>query len=246
MQISVNVDLRGFVIGMRRAGLDHTLAAAKALTFTAEAVRQAERAEMRRVFDRPTPYTINSLFLKGATPQNLEARVWFKTLGAKSHYLSPQVDGGARLPKAFEMHLRSAGILPQGMFAVPGGRAQLDAYGNFKSSELVKLLSALRALPQQGYLANRSAASARRRAKQKRPRALVNYFVGAPKRGGPMGVWERVGQAGLRPILIFVRAPRYRKRFDFYGIAQRVAGEVFPVKYERELQRVYGSLRWAA
>ena len=69
------------------------LAVAKALTFTAERVRDAEKREMQRVFDRPTPFTLNSLYLRGATPARLESRVWFKDLRFKKHYLLQQVKG---------------------------------------------------------------------------------------------------------------------------------------------------------
>jgi hypothetical protein len=53
-------------------------AVALALTRTAQDVKRAEQAEMRGVFDRPTPFTLNSLFTKPATKQSLEARVWVK------------------------------------------------------------------------------------------------------------------------------------------------------------------------
>ena len=48
---------------IRRLGVDiqkQPLAVAKALTFTAQDVQKAERDEMQRVFDRPTPFTLTS------------------------------------------------------------------------------------------------------------------------------------------------------------------------------------------
>lgn len=215
------------------------LATAKALTFTAERVREAEREEINKVFDRPTPYTRNSLFLKSATPQRLESRVWFKDYhGTQQHYLVPQVEGGQRPLKAFERHLIAAGWLKHGEYVVPGERAQLDAYGNMNRGQIVQILSALRALPQQGYLANRNARSEARRAKSKRPRALVNYFVGRPNPKSPVGVWERVpNSGGLRPIMIFVNKLQYRVRFKFYEIAQRVTDREFPIQLRKTLGR---------
>lgn len=212
------------------------LATAKAMTFTAEAVRAEEKTEMLRVFDRPTPFTLNSLYLKPATPSTLTARVYFKDLRWKAHYLIPQVEGGGRPLKRFEKMLQSRGQMPVGMFAVPGERADLDAYGNMSRGQLIKILSALNALPEAGYLANRSAASAARRARSRKPKALVNYFVGRPSSKDPIGVWERIGKTGLRPILIFVKAPRYKKRFDFYRIANNVATREFPLRLERALR----------
>jgi len=212
------------------------LATAKALTFTAEAGQASGKKEMLQVFDRPTPFTLNSLYLKAATPITLTTRVWFRDLRFKAHYLVPQVEGGDRPLKRFEKYLQSRGLLPVGMYAVPGERADLDAYGNMSRGQLVKILSALQALPEVGYLANRSAAAAARRAKSKRPRALTNYFVGRPKAGEPIGVWERIGKTGLRPILIFVKAPRYKKRFNFYGVASDVSKREFPLHFDRALR----------
>lgn len=228
---SVDAALRD--LRMRRVNIP--LAAAKALTFTAQDVQAAEKREIPRVFDRPTPFTSNSLYLKGATPARLTARVWFKDLRFKAHYLVPQVEGGDRPLKRFEKMLQARGLLPVGMFAVPGSRADLDAYGNISRGQLIKILSALNALPETGYLANRSARSAARRARSKKPKALVDYFVGRPSPKDPAGVWERVGKKGLRPILIFVKSPRYRKRFDFYGIANNIATRNFPVHFDRAL-----------
>lgn len=211
------------------------LATAKALTFTGQDVQAAEVKEMRRVLDRPTPFTLSSLYLKSATWADLTVRVFFKDLRWKAHYLVPEVEGGDRPLKRFEKMLQSRGLLPVGMFAVPGERADLDAYGNMSRGQLIKILSALQALPETGYLANRSAASAARRARSKKPKALINYFVGRPKQSDPMGVWERVGKTGLRPILIFVKAPRYKKRFDFYGVARNVSTREFPLHLDRAL-----------
>ena len=218
------------------------LATAKALTFTGQAVQAAEKQEMPRVFDRPTPFTLNSLYLKPATWADLSVRVFFKDLRSRDHYLLPQIEGGKRDRKLFERYLHNRGLMGQYWYAVPGERADLDAYGNMSRGQLVRIMSALQAIPdgggRQGYLMNRSAASAARRARSKKPKALVNYFVGRPSPKDPMGVWERVGKTGLRPILIFVKAPRYKKRFDFYGIANNVATREFPLNLDRTLRSV--------
>ena len=48
------------------------------------------------MFDRPTRYTQNSLFLQPATKQKREARVWVKDTERPDHYLLPQINGGNR------------------------------------------------------------------------------------------------------------------------------------------------------
>jgi hypothetical protein len=225
-------------------------ATALALTRTAQEVRKAEIEEMKRVFDRPTPFTLRSLYLKPATKADLTAVVWLKDdlnapsgrTGRTQHYLFSQIYGGARRLKGFERLLMRKGLLPTGWMAVPGAGAKLDAYGNISGGQMVQILSALKALGEQGYAANRTAASAKRRRGK-----LRELFVGRPGGGRlPMGVWERFGFAhgsAVKPILIFVRGPRYAKRYDFFGVGNRTAARVFPVQFERALSEALGSAR---
>lgn len=215
---------------------DVKLAAAKALTFTGERVMEAEVGEIYRVFDRPKPYTINSLYLKPATPNNLAAKVLIKDRGYASHggtaaadYLAPEVDGGPRNQKRFEKALIANGLMPAGMYAVPGQRAALDRYGNLSQGLIQQILSALGAAERTaGYLANRTKRSAKRGKK-------VDYFVGQPGNGkGPLGIWQRVGR-GARPIIIYVKQPSYAKRFDFYGVAERTVDRYFAKLFRERL-----------
>ncbi|MGA4815434.1 hypothetical protein ACPA9J_10245 [Pseudomonas aeruginosa] len=68
------------------------------------------------MFDRPTPYTLNSLRMVPARKDRLEARVWFKDEadGAQpaSVWIAPEVYGGPRRNKPAELQLRAKGILP--------------------------------------------------------------------------------------------------------------------------------------
>src|SRR5450830_911853 len=60
-----------------------------ALNTTATQVRDGLRSEIQRTIDRPTPYTLNSLFIRAATAQNLEATVWLKDERATSNAGTP-------------------------------------------------------------------------------------------------------------------------------------------------------------
>jgi hypothetical protein len=211
-------------------------ATALALTRTAQEVRKAEVQEMKRVFDRPTPFTLNSLYLKPATKADLTAKIWVKEIfSRKDHYLRPEIFGGARRLKGFERLLMRKGLLPTGWMAVPGAGAKLDAYGNISGAQMVQILSALKALGEQGYAANRTKDSAkRRRGKQ------AELFVGRPGGGRlPNGVWQRFRFAhgsAIKPILIFIRGPRYTERFDFFGVGNRTAARVFSGLFEQALR----------
>ena len=183
-------------------------ATAKALTQTGQKVKAAITASMRTSFDHPTPYTINSVFLKPATKTNLVAQVDLKNWASKgappSVYLAPQVYGGARQPKASEILLRRKNILPGGMFWVPGAGAKLDSYGNMSRGQIVQVISALQANSAAGYTANKSY-----RIGARKNLNTDGYFVGKPANGlMPLGVYLRT-KTGLLPIMIFVNSPHY-------------------------------------
>lgn len=239
--MSMKSNIAAGIARVRATQSQIAIASAKALTFTAERVQAAERAEIAKVFDRPTPFTSNSLYLKSATPQSLQARVYFRDLRGSSknqsrpdaHYLEPQVFGGGRVPKLFEVYLQRINVLPAGMFAVPGGGARLDSYGNMSIGQINQILSALGAAEHSaGYYANKS-----RRDRARRNRATDLIFAGIPRPGMPLGVWQRKGLARLTPLLIFVKAPVYRQRYDFFGVAQAVAEREFAPLFDREMQR---------
>jgi hypothetical protein len=109
-------------------------ATARALTLTARSASEAGRKEIPQVFKSPTPYTQNSIAFTPATKQSLTARVFVKDRVSKggaspARYLLPEVRGGDRSLKRFEKALKSAGVMPPNLFAVPGGAASIDQYG---------------------------------------------------------------------------------------------------------------------
>jgi hypothetical protein len=168
------------------------IAAAKALTFTAERVQAAEKAELERVFDRPTRWTLNSVFKRSATTSRLFARVWIKDEASSgvpaSKYLPVHIDGGNRPHKRFEKALIHYGLMPADMYAVPGRRARMDGNGNISRGQIVQILSALGAAERvSGFMANRTQRSRRRKAStltnSKRPRSTVCALTLSVPRG---------------------------------------------------------------
>jgi hypothetical protein len=196
------------------------------------------------VFDRPTPYTLNSLYVQPATKQTQTAKVWLKEEGGKrgtpaAAYLSPDIQGGERTLKPFELALRTAGVLPSNMFAVPGSGATIDAYGNMSRGQIVAILSYFRAFPEAGYTANitdKKRASLKRGSKK---RLGFEYFVGRPGDGKlPLGVWQRTRFASgtaIKPILIFVDATLYHAIYDFAFVAETTVDREFPSQFRDAL-----------
>lgn len=214
-----------------------------ALTRTAQRARTDLQDEMRRAFDRPTPYTLNSMQVEPATRDSLTAAVSFKSgLGAKSNapekWIGIGVRGGVRRMKRAERAL-SFTRGGQQVFLVPTKYAQYDSYGNASRAQLVKILSALQALGD---------ASQRKDRKSRGRRKREEYFAVWTKAPGlPPAIYQRrrtgFGNAVV-PIYTFAKAaPTYRKRFDFEGKAQASARQHLPGIWSetlRELTQRYG------
>ncbi|MBH2008079.1 MAG: hypothetical protein I8H71_00360 [Xanthomonadaceae bacterium] len=216
-------------------------AASTALTRTAQlAAKDALPGAMRRAFDRPTPYAINSLFVKPATAQTLSARVMVKNTATRGvvpeNFLQPGVEGGGRREKGIEKALRYSGLLKTGFRVMPGGAQKLDAFGNVSGASIRSLLSILGQL--NGVGAGRKDVVGGR-VKNKGSKLKNDLFVGIPSGGNrPDGIWRRE-RGKLRPLFIFTnKAPKYTARFDFTGVVQGVAEKQFSTIFAAEVEKM--------
>ena len=212
-------------------------ATALALTRTAQNIQKAERAAMQRVFDRPTPYTLNSTYVKPATKSNLVAEVSLKNIAQKgqpaSVFLGPQVLGGQRQQKRSELLLQQKGILPNGGMWVPGAAASLDRYGNISRGQVQQILSAVHGFGEVGFLANKSF----------RPGARRNYTtddIFAVSAKDPVqhlhpGIYIRT-IAGVRPLLIFVNHANYKPLLPFAQVARDTYSTSFQDEFNKALR----------
>ncbi|WP_152681887.1 hypothetical protein [Chromobacterium subtsugae] len=214
---------------------------ARALTWTAADVKAAQVAEMRRVFDRPTAYTLRGVYMRGASVDKGRdyAEVWLKDFGGKGGvaavYLKPQIEGGGRPLKRFERALQRAGVLPEGMYAVPGRNADRDANGNMSRAQIVQILSWFNGLQD-----NAQWMSGRRRkalARGGQRKGFTYFALHQRKNRLPPGVYKRLdygqGKVVLRPVLIFIRKPHYTVRYRFYAVGERVVADRFPSHMRR-------------
>lgn len=227
-------------------------AVATALTRTAASIRTDLQREAKAVFDRPTPYTLRQLRYVGATAANLTAAVGFDIAAVtdirgtvqrfaagsdvpSSKYLQPQVAGGGRRAKRFEVLLRAAGHLPAGYVTVPGQGAAIDAYGNMSRGQLIQILSQLRITAEAGYTRDMSFDARKQLAAQRKAGGRFFVIPVGDRRAAP-GVYQReFAGRGITPVIMFVRAARYTPRFDFYGIASRLGAQRFPAELQRAL-----------
>lgn len=193
---------------------------AVAMNKAALATKTDLQNEIRKTFNKPTPYTVNSIYTVPSTADKLSVEIGIKT-GAR--YLQPEIDGGVRPLKKYEQALRSEGILPDGMYTAPGPGAKLDAYGNLGLDQLSRILGALKA---GGNASRRPGAPGARGlvgSGQRRTDREGEYVViarSARAHGLPPGIYRREGRR-LTLVIAFVRRPTYRARLDFEGLAKR-------------------------
>jgi hypothetical protein len=228
-------------------------------------IKPAVQAEMLDVFDKPTPYTLNSyMVMKGAKKNSLFGIVGFKTQRIfneagkftggfttadeeksnprlASTYLQPQMRGGIRPAKGLELLLRARGILGNNEFLVPSKFMKLDQYGNVSRGTVQKILANLQAT-RDPY--SRTPSGGARGGKKK-----AEFFF---TRKGVRGqrhtmIWQTFGRKGKHnavPAFIVVSAaPQYRKRFDQQVVVERVVAMRFPAEFDSAMIKALATAR---
>lgn len=193
-----------------------------AINYTANDVKKSLVQEMSDVFDRPTRYTLNSLFVEPASKQDPTAVIRFKDSGSDGRsaekYLTPEIKGGYRRVKGFEELLRAKGILKRGLQVLPSANLTLDATGNIKKSVLNELMAFANAVQYK--------------------KSKKRFFV-IPQQWGDLepGIYQRVGKHNAKPVVLFFRQSRYKPIFNFHQVGIEVAQKVFERNFEAAAQK---------
>lgn len=164
-------------------------AATRALNDNAFGYRKQLQATMASSFDRPTPYTLRAFVVDKAGARAALQADTHRIMGLPSPAPSGRIEAHVRLSHdankqglepfdtighqftggepaftGFERALRRIGVLPPGWHAVPGGGVKLNGYGNVSPGQIVQLISYFQAFGEQGYRANASERTRKRRA----------------------------------------------------------------------------------
>jgi hypothetical protein len=214
---------------------------AKAMTLAAYDSRDYLKSVTPRYVDRPTKWTLNSVFVEKAKPGDLTTRFGFKDTAVKgtpaAKYLQPMVSGTPRPLKRSEAALQATGVLRGYEYITPANvyPLTLNAYGNLSASTYTQVLSRLKGLREQGATQN---VSGSRRSQRKRRQS--DFFVGTPG-GLPRGIYARVGSRsrsggmarGFHTVFYITRQPRYQQTFPVQQILSKKFAEKFPSIFER-------------
>lgn len=210
---------------LERAEKQSRFAIVRALTKTAKDVQTELVGEMKAKFDRPTPWTLRSTFVKPATRQSMMAIVGIKDMAAAkatasaANLLGHQFRGGGRNLKRLERWLIRAGRMGSDEFVAPGAGVRLDQYGNMSRGQVAQIMSQLRLGADAASWSSGSA-----RSKRNVSRAGRIFWSRGSGRASHLrrGAWIDMGQPiGLRPLLIVIKRPNYRARINLPQIAQQ-------------------------
>jgi hypothetical protein len=262
--IHLSVDSKKVSAMLARYPKEAGRAAEIALDRTAVNIRDGIKGTMKRVFDRPTTFTLNSLKITYTRNHKLKASVWFKEPERMAdHYLVPQVEGGKRKFKGFELALDRLKF-------IPGKGARMTRSGNISTGQIRQVLSVMgRAEMYPGYQANLTAKSAKT---NKKSRDYVYLPRGSSGGALPPGIYQRVKQSGkgfggiaksklgkfgdyqkgrkrgrffsiirargLKPIMLVGRQNKAVKPLlPFYSLADKIYDRKFRLHFERELSK---------
>ncbi|MDR2697156.1 MAG: hypothetical protein LBB40_01625 [Holophagales bacterium] len=175
--------------------------------------------EMKRVFDNPVKFTLNSVRLLyagmkyGGSNERMQIGIIYiddvikqkdKDKTAPGHYLWAQVKGGQRAKKPFEL-----GRPYRGGFLVPAHTAPRDRHGN---------------IPAKIYQQIKHDFDARKSGKTNSEKQDQVYIGPTLKNSNRMGVWLRDNKRRkLTPILVWTpKVKAYKKRFKMNDIGERI------------------------
>ena len=228
MQIKITTDAKRMGSVMKSAsGKQVRFALKNTLNDVAFDVTREHKNYVREVFDKPTPWTEKALEVYKARANRMAASVAMKTQAFKGNpptkFLAAQAMGGKRKLKRYEQALYRKGILPEGMVTLPT-RKYRNRYGNISGPLTVQILSFLRAFGEMGFNMNRArtkaemkAAARTRRAQRENPtKFFVKYKAGtfAYEKGQAIGIFKSLPGGKDEPVLMFIAAPTYKKRYD--------------------------------
>jgi len=205
-----------------------------AMTRTAQAVKTDLVAGMASAFDRPTRWTLNSLFVEPATKAKPSANVHFKDHAPggvpAGRYLKAEILGGRRALKSHELLL----AMRPGYIVVPGKWAELDAHGNINMGQM-------RAIMAQLNLRRSVSSPGRARTRRKGAYRKNDWFIrpiGATKATHPdtyhlpPGIYQTGPEFGGAPLLVLAFLRQYPNsydvRFDFAKLGEASVARHLP------------------
>jgi hypothetical protein len=208
-------------------------ATARALTELAREVQRAERGAMESVFDKPKPFTLNSVRVFGATKDTLTAGVF--VMDKAADYLSPFEDGGEHFLNPGQTKLHVPVQAPKDA----GGNVPRNFERNRRGGAGIFFgVVQTKAGPVNGMWQR----TVRYEVRDRRGNVRVSR-TGKLRRGdvhnGSNGKPRKV--KGLKLLVEYVGNKPVKQHFDFYARAEQLVQRRFDVVFGRELGKAIAS-----
>lgn len=242
--LQLKIDSRDTLAALANDARQIPFAISTGINNIAVGMQKHEYGVMASVIDRPTRYTLNSIFVARGSKANPTATVGLKDMtGRSSHYLEPMIKGNNRHKKGSEIAFGNRWMAPSKAAASLG---LIDQYGNFKRSTIQQLLSYFSAAERSaGYTANSTNATRAKLAKIKRTywdsktgkmktvtkRQLAKdsskgyktiggkvYFISMGKGGNQhlaAGIWQKSGVHGVNVQPVLMQVSKPTYRKQF-------------------------------
>ena len=192
--------------------------------------------QLQGKLDRPTRFTLRAIQAVNSTSKTMTSTVKVKDKRrangkSETDILKHLFAGGGRSGKGAEGALRALGVLPSGMFIVPGKFAPLDSFGNIKRSFIRKLIEYFKSFRPKGNNTSTLAPGVwmrkfDRREKKSRKKqgksGSFEFFVVHKQIDAATSKRSGSKRQAPEPILLFVDRPRYRKYFDMLSTTAKV------------------------
>jgi len=241
MQISIKHDVNQAIKGLSRLQRQQVpFATSVAINKTAVKVKQRLTRTIPQVFDRPNRMTRKSVKFPRkywSTKRKLYAKVVLQDFASKgsapADYLHAQIHGGTRSDKRSERALRYAGILYPDEQTVMSKYAKRNKFGNITAGQYTRMLSQMYASADP--MQNKTDST-----RSKKSRKQDAFFL--RRSGSARGIWRRRGKQ-IAPFLVFVKRPRYQRRFQFYKIGNSVIKRNIDQEFAKALRYALNTMR---
>ena len=224
----------------RELGRDLPFAVARGITWTLKDVQKNNPKWMKRSFDNPVRWTLNSMRIEPATKRKGFGRVFFKDeykAGGKGtnagRYLLPNIEGSRRPHTRWEKFLIARGVMNRNEYAMPASGIRLDRYGNVPSRIYPEIVAQLR------LGVNGIGSASEGTMKRRKVRGVGRIFIPQLTRGSaanrlPRGIWHRERDGTIKPLFIFTdNYPAYEVRFPWKIWARKTVTARLPHNIRR-------------
>ena len=215
--ISIKPQIDEIVAGLKRFEQKQVpFATALAVTKLAHRVADAEREALPKVFDRPTPFTMDSIGVRGATKEVPVAIVFVKPVAAK--YLEPFETGGTHF-----LGTKQGLITPKNI--------GVNQYGNLPRTALKRLKGKANVFV--GPIKTRGGIVS----------GVWQRPATRGRRGRKTGRGRGVQRGHLKLLIRFTSPMNVKQHFNFEKRAEDIVAQHYKADFEASLQQAIATAR---